>query len=243
MGSVYPVESARDGHHSRRDEPPGLRVRTPCVRTLTVTAARGLPPTGGGAARAHADLPDVELVALVREGDGRALEALYGRFGRSAYSLARRILVDPQLAQDVVQEVFLMLWKDASRFDASRGSFSSWLLSVVHHKAVDSVRREENLRKRRSTHGGARRRHLAAAGRRRGLDPAARRAGPVRAQGAAGGAARRARARLLRRLHPARDRRDHRHAPGHREDPDARRDAPDAPRPGVRRRRLAAASR
>jgi DNA-directed RNA polymerase specialized sigma24 family protein len=85
------------------------------------------------------------------EGDGGALEALYSRYGRACYGLARRILADEQLAQDAVQEVFLTVWRDASRFDASRGGFSTWLLSMTHHKAVDSVRREENLRKRRTT--------------------------------------------------------------------------------------------
>ena len=110
-----------------------------------------LNPGRPAAPRGYADLDDVGLVDLVREGDGRALEALYGRFGRPALSLAQRILVDPQLAQDVVQEVFLLLWRDAGRFDPARGSFSSWFLSVVHHKAVDSVRKEENLRKRRSS--------------------------------------------------------------------------------------------
>ncbi len=95
-------------------------------------------------------LDDRALVGRVAERDGAALEALYGRYGKPCYGLARRILGDEVLAQDVVQEVFLALWRDASRFDAARGSFSSWLLSMTHHKAVDSVRREENLRKRRS---------------------------------------------------------------------------------------------
>lgn len=96
-------------------------------------------------------LDDRALVARVTEGDGGALEALYGRYGRACYGLARRILADEQLAQDAVQEVFLAVWRDASRFDASRGGFSTWLLSMTHHKAVDAVRREENLRKRRTT--------------------------------------------------------------------------------------------
>ena len=94
---------------------------------------------------------DRALVVLVRSGDAQALEALYGRYGRACYGLARRILTDEQLAQDVVQEVFLAVWRDASRFDAERGGFSTWLLSMTHHKAVDSVRREENLRKRRTS--------------------------------------------------------------------------------------------
>jgi RNA polymerase sigma-70 factor (ECF subfamily) len=105
----------------------------------------------GGATGANEGLDDRALVARVTEGDAGALEALYARYGRACYGLARRILADEQLAQDAVQEVFLTVWRDASRFDATRGGFSTWLLSMTHHKAVDSVRREENLRKRRTT--------------------------------------------------------------------------------------------
>ncbi len=98
-----------------------------------------------------AGLDDRALVGRVAAGDGWALEALYGRYGRACHGLARRVLADDQFAQDCVQEVFLALWRDAGRFDASRGGFSSWLLSMTHHKAVDAVRREETLRKRRTT--------------------------------------------------------------------------------------------
>ena len=94
---------------------------------------------------------DRELVARVVAGDAAALEALYARYGRPCYGLARRILADETLAQDVVQEVFLTLWRDASRYAPERGAFSSWLLSMTHHKAVDAVRREETLRKRRTS--------------------------------------------------------------------------------------------
>jgi len=97
------------------------------------------------------DCDDRTLMIRVAAGDEFALEALYGRYGRASYGLARRILVDEQLAQDVVQEVFLTVWRDAARFDTARGAFSSWLLTMTHHKAVDCVRREENLRKRRTT--------------------------------------------------------------------------------------------
>ena len=112
-------------------------------------AGSGPPPERPGAP--YVDQDDRGLVALVTAGDSEALEALYGRYGRACYGLARRILVDEQLAQDVVQEVFLAVWRDAARFDASKGGFSTWLLSMTHHKAVDSVRREENLRKRRTS--------------------------------------------------------------------------------------------
>ncbi|MGI8615060.1 MAG: sigma-70 family RNA polymerase sigma factor [Nocardioidaceae bacterium] len=100
----------------------------------------------GGADRST----DVELMAAVRAGDSGGLEELYDRYSRPTYSLARRILGDPGLAEDVIQEVFMALWRQPSKYDPSRGGFSSWLLAMTHHKAVDSVRREETLRRRRA---------------------------------------------------------------------------------------------
>jgi RNA polymerase sigma-70 factor (ECF subfamily) len=102
-------------------------------------------------ARSYRGLDDGQLVALVAQRDPGALEALYDRFGKVAYSLARRILADETIAQDVVQEVFLSLWRDASRFDPAKGSVSTYLLSMTHHRAVDAVRREENLRRHRTS--------------------------------------------------------------------------------------------
>jgi RNA polymerase sigma factor (sigma-70 family) len=103
---------------------------------------------------AYRGLRDGELVELVAQKDAGALEALYERYGRPAYSLARRILTEETLAQDVVQEVFLSLWRDARRFDARRGTVATYLLSMTHHRAVDVVRREENLRRWRSSDEG-----------------------------------------------------------------------------------------
>ena len=99
-------------------------------------------------------LRDGQLVELVAQQDAGALEALYDRYGRAAYSLARRILTEETLAQDVVQEVFLSLWRDARRFDAGRGTVATYLLSMTHHRAVDVVRREENLRRWRTSDEG-----------------------------------------------------------------------------------------
>ena len=100
---------------------------------------------------AYRGLQDGQLVRLVAEKDADALEVLYERYGKVAYSLARRILTDEVLAQDVVQEVFLSLWRDAQRLDAGRGTLATYLLSMTHHRAVDVVRREENLRRRRTS--------------------------------------------------------------------------------------------
>ena len=104
--------------------------------------------------KAYRGLRDGELVELVAQKDAGALEALYERYGRAAYSLARRILTEETLAQDVVQEVFLSLWRDAHRFDAGRGTVATYLLSMTHHRAVDVVRREENLRRWRTSDEG-----------------------------------------------------------------------------------------
>lgn len=93
-------------------------------------------------------LSDVELVRRLGDADGAALSQLYQRFGRPCYSLARRICADEGLAEDVVQEVFLTLWRDPSRFDPARGGFATWLLTLIHHKAVDAVRRESTIRRR-----------------------------------------------------------------------------------------------
>ncbi|MDQ3905091.1 MAG: sigma-70 family RNA polymerase sigma factor [Actinomycetota bacterium] len=94
---------------------------------------------------------DAELVRRLEEADGAALSQLYQRFGRPCYSLARRICADESLAEEVVQEVFLALWRDPARYDPSRGGFATWLLTLIHHKAVDAVRRESTLRRRTVT--------------------------------------------------------------------------------------------
>nr|WP_239522152.1 sigma-70 family RNA polymerase sigma factor [Geodermatophilus sabuli] len=81
-------------------------------------------------------------------GDRGAVDDLYDRFSRPAFTLARRILADDTLAEDVLQDVFLAVWRDPGAYDRSRGSVGSWLLAMVHHKAVDAVRREESHRRR-----------------------------------------------------------------------------------------------
>lgn len=93
---------------------------------------------------------DVDLVRAVADGQHDALDELYARYGRIVYSLARRIIVDSGLAEDVAQEVFFALWRDPDKYDPSRGPFATWLLSLTHHRAVDLVRREEAVRRRRT---------------------------------------------------------------------------------------------
>jgi RNA polymerase sigma factor (sigma-70 family) len=91
----------------------------------------------------HAHLSDEALVALVARGDEDALAELYDRVGRIAYGLALRILRDERHAEDAVQEAFLQVWRSAGTFRPERAKASTWVLTLVHRRAVDLVRREE----------------------------------------------------------------------------------------------------
>jgi RNA polymerase sigma-70 factor (ECF subfamily) len=93
-----------------------------------------------------AHLSDEALVALVASSDHTALAELYDRYGRAAYNLAHRVLRDATLAEDAVQEAFLGVWRDAGRFLPERSKASTWILTIVHRRAVDVVRREERRR-------------------------------------------------------------------------------------------------
>lgn len=88
----------------------------------------------------HAQDSDERLVNTLVAGDSRALGMLWDRHARPAYSLALRMLRDPGWAEEVVQDVFLRLWRDPHAYDPSRGDLRRWLLTVTHHAAVDGLR-------------------------------------------------------------------------------------------------------
>ncbi len=111
----------------------------------TVLALPDSPPSSS-MRRQHAHLSDEALVALVARGEENALAELYDRVGRVAYGLALRILRDDRLAEDAVQEGFLAVWRSAAAFRAERAKASTWILTLVHRRAVDLVRREERRR-------------------------------------------------------------------------------------------------
>ena len=96
--------------------------------------------------RELAHFSDEALLALIARGDDDALAELYRRLSRVAYGLAFRILRDDALAQDAVQEGFLAVWRTADRFAAERAKPSTWVLTLVHRRAVDLVRREQRRR-------------------------------------------------------------------------------------------------
>jgi len=88
-----------------------------------------------------AALSDVELIGRVSEGDAKALEVLYDRYNRVVYSFALRIVGDPQIAEELLQEVFFRAWQQGKAFRETRGAFVTWLLSITHNMAIDEVRK------------------------------------------------------------------------------------------------------
>ena len=87
-------------------------------------------------------LADEDLMARVQAGDSRAFEVVFDRHADVAYSLAYRMCGRRATAEDIVQEAFLSLWRSGARYDSSRGSVRSWVLGVVHNRAIDMFRRD-----------------------------------------------------------------------------------------------------
>jgi RNA polymerase sigma-70 factor (ECF subfamily) len=107
--------------------------------------------TWGHAVRVDAS----DLLGRVARGDEPAFAALYDEFAARVYGLIRRVLRDPALAEEVVQEVMLEVWRTAGRFDTARGSAAGWVLTIAHRRAVDRVRSEQAGADRTLRHGAA----------------------------------------------------------------------------------------
>jgi RNA polymerase sigma-70 factor (ECF subfamily) len=91
---------------------------------------------------------DHDLVRRVADGDEDAFRQLFRRYGPQANGLAQRIVRQAHMAEEIVQEAFLALWRSPGSYREDRGSFRAWLMSTVHHRAVDMIRREEAYRRR-----------------------------------------------------------------------------------------------
>ena len=100
------------------------------------------------------DLADEDLMQLVRRGEAEAFEVVYERHCDAAYSLAYRMCGSRAAAEDVVQEAFLSLWRSNARYDRARGSVRTWVLGIVHNRAIDALRRSVVHDRRRASDEG-----------------------------------------------------------------------------------------
>jgi RNA polymerase sigma-70 factor, ECF subfamily len=107
-------------------------------------------------------LADEDVMQLVRRGDARAFEIVYERHSAAAFSLAYRMMGTRSGAEDVTQDAFLSLWRSGARYDRARGSVRTWVLGIVHHRAIDALRRATVHDKRRAGDEGIQERFEAA---------------------------------------------------------------------------------
>jgi RNA polymerase sigma-70 factor (ECF subfamily) len=100
------------------------------------------------AARDAQKREEIDLLRRIVDKDQEAIEDLHRRYSGPLYALVYQLTRSETTSQDVVQEVFFTVWRDASRYDAARGAVSSWLFALARHKAIDAMRKEHNVRKR-----------------------------------------------------------------------------------------------
>jgi RNA polymerase sigma-70 factor (ECF subfamily) len=105
-------------------------------------------------AAALQSLADEELMSLVAKGEAPAFETIYERHCGAAFSLAYRMCGTRSLAEDVAQEAFLSIWRSGGRYDRARGSVRTWVLGIVHNRAIDALRRTVVHERRRASDAG-----------------------------------------------------------------------------------------
>lgn len=117
-------------------EPPMIETSQPMIATAVQRQEGWIVVSS----QAQPGMSDAELILQVRLGDEAAMALLYDRYARVVYSVALRILCDSSTAEDILQEVFMQLWRNPQAFDASRGSLGAWLAVVTRHRAIDHLR-------------------------------------------------------------------------------------------------------
>ncbi len=106
------------------------------------------PGVAASAPRFQDAVRDRELIGRIVQGDEEAFQELVGIYGPAAKGLACRIVRNPSIAEEALQEAFLSVWRAPGGYRADRGSVRAWMMATVHHRAVDSVRRESSIRRR-----------------------------------------------------------------------------------------------
>ena len=157
LGNTHSRPMIHDRIHRRNDgQGPGRTRRTrrlswttivvdlyPFLATPALGTLRVVPDPDGSSGGTPARVEDRQLAARLMGGDQTALAEIYDRYAALVFALARRLLQDESMAEDVTQEVFVYLWDQPQRFDPAKGSLRAWLALLAHHRSVDRVRREE----------------------------------------------------------------------------------------------------
>lgn len=99
--------------------------------------------TGFVSSSPHSSQDDTALLTLVRRGDEHAMAMLFDRYSKVVYSVALRVLRDPESAEDILQEVFMQIWRNPDSFSAARGSLGGWLTVVTRNRSIDALRRKK----------------------------------------------------------------------------------------------------
>ncbi len=99
--------------------------------------------TGFVSSSPHSSQDDTALLTLVRRGDEHAMAMLFDRYSKVVYSVALRVLRDPESAEDILQEVFMQIWRNPDSFSATRGSLGGWLTVVTRNRSIDALRRKK----------------------------------------------------------------------------------------------------
>lgn len=91
------------------------------------------------------ELPDIELIQRITNRDSKALENLYDRYSPVLYTLVKRIVVDKEKSEEILADIFVIIWQRGLMFDVNSGNLYSWLINLSRNKALDFIRREKSL--------------------------------------------------------------------------------------------------
>jgi RNA polymerase sigma factor (sigma-70 family) len=140
--------SAGPGRANHHADPPTIAYEGTTTITLLLDVTLVEPAPEAPMAADLEEARDRDLLRRIGRADEEAFRELFRRYSPTAMALARRVVRQPFIAEEIVQEAFLAAWRNAEGYNEGRGSVRSWLMTMVHHRAVDAVRREESQRRR-----------------------------------------------------------------------------------------------
>ena len=141
-------EAAVDGNGVLR--PPAGDL---CLRVMDTPNAPNFDATAPPGTAVDLNQQLAQLLARIAQGDQASFAEFYRLTSRRVFGMARRVLIDPELSEDTVQEVFLQVWQNAARFDPASGSPLAWLMTISHRRAVDRVRSSQSATDREARYG------------------------------------------------------------------------------------------